>query len=298
MNIQLTKYKQIYKDSINENLKESTIWGKLHYIDLFLHHLECINIIDLSKFDINVVYQFVNSLTYASQTKSLIQFTLREFFDCLYKSKLSTINGKQLYPVILTNKRERIPSFYFNNEIKKLIDSIDILVPNGIRDKCMILMAAQLGLRQSDIITITFENISWDKNIIYKTQSKTGQRITTALPLNLKFLLIDYIKNHRPSSTSNYIFIREKTNDRFGNGEVYAIVNKYFRKAEISVKNRKHGPHALRHSLATNLLKDNTPMPVITGILGHKNMNTTSSYLTIDIESLRELSLEVPTNEE
>ena len=57
---------------------------------------------------------------------------------------------------------------------------------------------------------------------------------------------------------------------------------------------RKHGPHALRHSLATVLLEQNTPLPVITGILGHKNPETTKIYLAIDLTSLRKCALIVP----
>ena len=56
----------------------------------------------------------------------------------------------------------------------------------------------------------------------------------------------------------------------------------------------KHGPHALRHSLATVLLEQNTPLPVITGILGHKNPETTKIYLAIDLTSLRKCALIVP----
>ena len=102
-----------------------------------------------------------------------------------------------------------------------------------------------------------------------------------------------YIKNHRPDSEENYVFICQKTRRRYSSSMLYYIVAKYFDKAGVDTKNRKHGPHALRHSLATNLLKGNSPMPVITGILGHKNLNTTSKYLSIDVDSLRKCSLEV-----
>ena len=57
---------------------------------------------------------------------------------------------------------------------------------------------------------------------------------------------------------------------------------------------RKHGPHALRHSLATMLLEKETPLPVITGILGHKNPETTKIYLSVDLKSLRKCALDVP----
>lgn len=74
----------------------------------------------------------------------------------------------------------------------------------------------------------------------------------------------------------------------------FETINKYMKLADISINNRKHGLHSMRHSMASNLLKHNTPLPIITGILGHENTNTTRLYLCIDIEQLRSVALEVP----
>lgn len=75
------------------------------------------------------------------------------------------------------------------------------------------------------------------------------------------------------------------------------VVNFHCKSIGISFCNRKHGLHSMRHSLASNLLKNNTPYPVITGILGHENSSTTRLYLSIDIDQLRSLALEVPYEE-
>lgn len=67
------------------------------------------------------------------------------------------------------------------------------------------------------------------------------------------------------------------------------------RLAGISSKcQRRHGPHALRHSLAALLLEKKTPLPVISEVLGHKNTESTKFYLRIDIESMRMCMLSVP----
>jgi site-specific recombinase XerD len=65
-------------------------------------------------------------------------------------------------------------------------------------------------------------------------------------------------------------------------------------KAGIDVKDRHHGPHALRHSLATGLMQKNVPLSAISNILGHSNTRTTEVYLAVDTSHLAELSLEVP----
>lgn len=283
----------VFSKSLSPVLSDDTKYNKLHYVTIFLAYLEEKGIECFENFEIDTVYGFLTSLPYASQTKSNIQFALREFFDTMFENGISSVDGRRIFPVITTNKRDKIISYYQTEEVLEMVNAIDIDTPDGVRDKCMVLLAAQTGLRESDILQLSFDDIHWDKELISKVQKKTGLNVTVPLPSNLKLLLLDYIKNHRPDSEENYVFICQKTRRRYSSSMLYYIVAKYFDKAGVDTKNRKHGPHALRHSLATNLLKGNSPMPVITGILGHKNLNTTSKYLSIDVDSLRKCSLEV-----
>ena len=64
--------------------------------------------------------------------------------------------------------------------------------------------------------------------------------------------------------------------------------------AGVEPAGRHHGMHSLRHSAATNMLAGDVPYPVISGVLGHSNANTTRKYLAVDVERLRAMSLEVP----
>jgi len=66
------------------------------------------------------------------------------------------------------------------------------------------------------------------------------------------------------------------------------------RLADIGFQERRHGPHALRHSLANNLLGLNEPMPVISEILGHVSTESTMIYLRVDFNQLKQCTLEVP----
>lgn len=293
MNDHLSYCFDVFSKSLSSVLSDDTKYNKLHYVNLFLVYLEEKGIEDFENFETGTVYEYLNSLPYASQTKSNMQFALREFFDTMFENGISSVDGRRIFPVITTNKRDKIISYYQTEEILEMVNAIDIDTPDGVRDKCMVLLAAQTGLRESDILQLSFDDIHWDKELISKVQKKTGLNVTVPLPSNLKLLLLDYIKNHRPDSEENYVFICQKTRRRYSGSMLYYIVAKYFGKAGVDTKNRKHGPHALRHSLATNLLKGNSPMPVITGILGHKNLNTTSKYLSIDVDSLRKCSLEV-----
>jgi site-specific recombinase XerD len=59
-------------------------------------------------------------------------------------------------------------------------------------------------------------------------------------------------------------------------------------------KAKKHGAHSLRHSLATNMLKRNVSMPVISTIMGHQNTETTKIYLAVDVKKLKQCPLPMP----
>ena len=206
-----------------------------------------------------------------------------------------SFDGYQLFPVITTNKRDSVLSYYSPEEIKILIESIDTTKKCGIRDKCMVLIAAECGLRSSDIVWLRFDEINWDKKIINKIQHKTGIRVIVPFTEQVQFLLLDYLKNHRPDVRSEYVFINTVANSAFTSAKILTqIVYKNLEKAGIERRCRKRGAHTLRHSLATTMLANNTPVPIITGILGHSSSRTTQKYLSIDVDGLRQVSLEVP----
>jgi site-specific recombinase XerD len=73
------------------------------------------------------------------------------------------------------------------------------------------------------------------------------------------------------------------------------IVDGYLKRAKIKIPaGKKHGPHALRHSIATLLLENNIPISTIKEILSHKSSETTKIYLKIAQKQLLECALEVP----
>lgn len=231
----------------------------------------------------------------SSSTRSGKAFILRHFFNFLHSQNLISYSRKELFPVIVTNKLDRILSFYSEDEIKKLISNIDNSTTSGKRDLLVVLLAAELGMRSGDICRLKVPDIHWERNTIEFIQFKTG--VFNQLPLleNIKFALIDYLRSSRPICDSPLLFIGLKNGySMISSSQMHSIVSKYFKLSGIDISKRKHGPHALRHSLASNLLQNNTPMHVIKDVLGHTNLNTTKIYLNIDFNTLKYFALEVP----
>ncbi len=164
----------------------------------------------------------------------------------------------------------------------------------GKRDYAILLLITRLGLRSGDVCNLQYENIDWEQNKISLTQHKTGRPLTLPLLEDVGLALIDYLKFARPKCDSQFIFIRHRAPlGPFVSKSVYMLVARYIGKAGLLTPSKKHGPHALRHSLASRLLEENVPLPVISEILGHANTETTATYLSISVEQLRRCALEV-----
>ena len=128
-------------------------------------------------------------------------------------------------------------------------------------------------------------------------KQKTGNRLTLPLLDEVKFPLIDYIRNGRHESADpEYIFVTMYAPyTRYTcTSSMFRMVEKCMQTAGIRYEGRHHGPHSLRHSLATNLLSENVPISAIANIMGHSSTRTTEIYLTVDETHLKEISLEVP----
>ena len=295
------KFTEIFKSyqKLQSDLKFSqwTVHSKSLKVRNFLIFLSSKGVNNLSKLSIADIYDYCSGLKdYSSLTKSGILFTLRDFLKFLYREGLIAKEVSDIFPVIVSNKFEVIPSFYTKTEIGKILGCVNRQTKIGKRDYAVLILAIQLGIRAGDIRQLKLEHIRWDINQIEYIQQKTKNLICLPLFENIKYALLDYLKNSRPDSISSNIFVRHRAPlmPFSSRNPFYEIINKYIAKADIVTGGKKHGLHSMRHSLASNLLSNNTPMPVITGILGHKNSNSTNLYLRININSLRSVALEVP----
>jgi len=234
----------------------------------------------------------------SAPNKNNIIMTIRLFMRYLCSCEQLPNNNSEQWMSLLKLRQihqPKIPSVYSKEEVEALIGAIDRGNPQGKRDYAMILLAARYGIRVSDIIGMRYCNLDWEHNRITLFQQKTGKKITLPLSEEVGNAIIDYLKYGRPKIELPYIFITVQApyKELTSNGMGMAIRD-YFLIAGVNFTNRKHGPHSLRHSLASNLLKSNESLPVISEILGHSNTETTMEYLRINIKLLRQCTLDVP----
>ncbi len=213
---------------------------------------------------------------------------LRDFFRychevSILKKELSLCVPK---PKIYTD--ENIPETWTAEEVRLVLAVIDRSNAIGKRDYAMLLLAILLGMRAGDICALKFKNLDWNQKLIIYTQQKTQKVNTLPLLPIIGEAIIDYLKNGRLESNCDNVFIRHihPYGEFQSSTAISENLKKYMRQAGLTVKERK-AAHSLRHTLASELLQEGTPLMTISNILGHSTPKTTSVYTKVDIPALR-----------
>lgn len=261
-------------------------------LSYFINHLTLKSVNYVSDISEDDVLAFISS---AQNSKNKYLNTARLFCRFLYEQKyidrnVEYIIGRNNFP-----QHEKLPSVYDAEEIKQIEEAVNQSSAVGKRDYAILLLASRLGLRSSDIAGLTFENLDWDQNIICLTQYKTKKVIELPLLADVGEVVINYLKYGRPVSNLQQVFLTACAPYRPINSQnINGAVSRIIIASGVDIAGRRLGPHAMRHTLASQLLRNGTSLPVISETLGHSDTQATMNYLRIDINNLMRCSLEVP----
>lgn len=291
---------QQYADLLNvylawcgkNNCSDGTIRVKKTKIRQFLSFLDGrgISLSDLTAADIS---DFMTTLCrYHRATINVFSSALRDFLRYLHDIDILENNLSACVPRPKIYTDEALPETWSPEEVQKVLSVIDRSNPVGKRDYAMLLLAVLLGMRAGDICGLKFKNFDWKQKLIIYTQQKTRKVNTLPLLPIIGDAIVDYLKNGRIDSECDNVFVRHvhPYGEFQSSTAVSASLKKYMRYAGLATKKRK-AAHSLRHTLASSLLYDGTPLMTISNILGHDNLKTTSIYTKVDISALRKCSL-------
>lgn len=269
-----------------------------HYVkqsSYLMDYLAAQGMDDFTEVTLDTVNAYIRTLAgFSYKTVEQHICSLRAFFRFLYQEGTVPDDLTAKMPMVKARKQTAIPSVWTHEELKQLIGAIDRGSPKGRRDYAIILIACRLGLRCTDIKNLCFENFNWTEKKLCFTQSKTGQPIELPLVPDVGWAVIDYLKYGRPKVDSSRIFVRQMAPFLpFAEGEhLDQLIRAYMVKAHIPMRGKHRGMHSLRHTMASVLLEKDTPLPVISDIIGHLDTNSTAVYLKVDIERLAECPLD------
>ncbi len=250
----------------------------------------------LARCDAGAVEAFVATLTgYQVKTVEQKLCALRSFLRFATADGLLDAAVLDAVPAVRSSKQARVPSVWDPVHVARILDAIDRSNPCGKRDYAIILLITRLGLRSIDVKRLEFADFDWPGNRLFVVQAKTGRRVQLPLLKEVGWAVIDYLRHGRPVCDCPQVFLRHLApiGPFSDQDHLHQILVKHARVAHVPVSDkRRHGMHSLRHTLATKLMEDGTPVEQIADILGHQSVQSTGVYLKSSLGLLAKCALD------
>lgn len=269
-----------------------------HYVTQsarFMDYLASQNITNCKAITLPLIHSYIKTLAgYTYKTVEQNICSMRRFFRFLLEINVVKIDFAAKTPMVQARKQTRIPSVWTADELKKLITAIDRGSPKGKRDYAIILLACCLGMRATDIKKLKIENFHWEEKKLIFTQSKTRTPLSLPITSEVGWAVIDYLKYGRPKIDTPCLFVKHMAPfGPFSDDDcLYQLIQRYMHLAHLPTLKKKRGMHSLRHTMASMLLEKDTPLQIISDILGHIDTDSTAVYLKVGMQKLKECSLD------
>lgn len=233
---------------------------------------------------------------YSRASAKLMVTGLRSFFRFLRLRGYISTELANLVPKVANWQHTTLPYWIPADDVELLLKSCDQSTKHGQRNYTILLLLARLGLRSTEVVKMTLDDIDWEAGEI-RVGGKSHRQDRLPLPKDVGEALSRYICQGRPRCSTRRVFIRVKAPlcGLTGHGAVYPIVQQAFDRAGLHPFHK--GPHTLRHSLATNMLRKGASLAEIGEILRHRDIDTTQIYAKVDLEPLSKIAQPWPGGE-
>ncbi len=221
--------------------------------------------------------------------------TLRLFFKYLNEHfHVPNIAKNLVFPKIDQN----LPSYLTQGEIEQLLLAANKdLSPKGVRNKVMLYLLYATGVRVTELVTMTVDQILFDTGFV-KIVGKGSKERHIPLPRNILELLHYYVDHIYPTLLpekaqhmqlkKQYLFAALYNNQikPLSRQSLWLQLKKVLLLASIS---KNISPHSLRHSLATHLLQQGADLRSLQMLLGHQNLSTVQIYTHLGDTQIRKI---------
>ena len=247
-------------------------------------HIEFIS--EVGEVEVN---KYILSLKRKDMAKKTIQrhiTALKMFHKFLIDEQLTYENPMKLIQGVKLDKK--IPEVLSVDEVNRMIESIEIDNPIGIRNKAILEVLYGSGLRVSELTNLKLSNLHMNAKYISVIGKGDKERI---VPMGESEIvaLRKYIEEARPAlsknKNSNILFLNYQSN-ALSRVSVFKIIKEIAKKNGIM---KEISPHTLRHSCATHLLQNGVDLRIVQEFLGHEDISTTEIYTHIDKSHLKEV---------
>ncbi len=277
-------------------LAPATILGYLEFARRFLAQCTADGELRLDGLEAADVVHFVQREAvrlHCPKRAKLMTTAVRSFLQFARYQDLIRIDLRSSVPTVANWSMASLPKALSSDEVECLLSHCDRDTAIGRRHWAILLLLARLGLRAGEVVSLVFEDLDWDAGEISIRASGT-RTDRLPIPQDVGAALAEYLQHSRPACSSRRVFIRMRA-PRRGLASSVAISTIVRRALDHAGLNPAHkGAHLLRHSVATQMLRQGASLTEIGEVLRHRNPQTTMIYAKVDLDLLRPLALPWP----
>jgi site-specific recombinase XerD len=241
------------------------------------------------------VVEHLLALSSNAHTRTSTTSHVRTFLRFLRWSDLNDQDLARSVPHTPCYRLAHLPPRLAWEDVRRAIDAIDVTTPVLVRNRAILLLAATTGLRNKEIRSLELQDIHWRKAEIVVRRTKAKRDRVVPLLQEAGEALADYVLHARPKSDSQRAFLQHVPPVRpiDGSTVISRIVRSALTRGGLELP-RVAGAHLVRHSLATQLVRQRRPINEVADLLGHRSIDTTAIYVKVAVPQLADVALPFP----
>jgi integrase/recombinase XerD len=198
-------------------------------------------------------------------------------------------------PMVSAHRLSGMPCALTDAQLAQLLRSIDVSKPIGRRTRAIVECAASLGLRAGEIAAMRICDVDWREGSIRLPKTKARRAQVLPLPRTVGRALALYLKRGRPRTSIDRIFVRHylPVGGPLRATNVTSTIRRAIHGAGLRLAST--GAHALRHTIASRLVRAGVGMKDIADVMRHRDIDTTRIYAKVDWPRLAEVARPWPT---
>ncbi len=251
------------------------------------NHYKCASI---SAMGLNEYQAYLVDKEYKQTSRARMLSALRRFFQYLHREK---IRGDDPTALLMSPKLpQRLPKDLSEEQVNDLLEAPNVDDPLELRDRAMLELLYATGLRVTELVRLTMENLSLRQGVVRVTGKGDKERLVP-MGENAVDWIQTFLDQGRPAllgeKSSDVVFpskrARQMTRQTFWHRiKHYAVI--------AGIDTDKLSPHVLRHAFATHLLNYGADLRVVQMLLGHSDLSTTQIYTHVATERLKQIHQE------
>ncbi|WP_086982229.1 site-specific tyrosine recombinase XerD [Vibrio aphrogenes] len=277
---------------LERGLSENTLQSYRHDLDKLIHWLQdkSVSVLEVTTFDLQAYQAWLVEKEFKQTSRARMLSAIRRFFQYLTREKLRTDDPSAL--LIAPKLPKRLPKDLSEQQVDALLAAPIVEDPLELRDKAMLELLYATGLRVTELISLTMENMSLRQGVV-RVMGKGGKERLVPMGEDAIEWIETYLEQGRPAllgEKSSDVVFPSKRGQQMTRQTFWHRIKFYAQHAGID--SDALSPHVLRHAFATHLLNHGADLRVVQMLLGHSDLSTTQIYTHVATERLKQIHQE------